>query len=133
MGNFSDLADGNEEMIKPERWSVLKFYIGDGEDGVLSARIAPGVPFRLKSVRIHCSKAFPSAEYLIVKVSSIKDSAYDQLMMSKAMTGVLDFSDYYYNNEANYQLSDDAILVTLSMKSGAVVTGIEITTWAAIG
>lgn len=120
-----------EVYLQPQRWTEFSFFATGGEDGAISESVAPGVPWRLHEIRLHCSVAFASVEDLIYRLSATQGSAYNMTFNSYAMSGSTDIW-FLYSNPLLFQ-SDDALVITLSLASGTNVVGITAVGWAVLG
>lgn len=102
-----------------------------GENGAISDAVAPGVPWKLRTVKIHVSSKFLSVEYLVLKLSSGLRSEYNTVLYSANFSDTQDLFIYY--SEPIPFLSDDQLLFELSTVSGVNVIGFQFDTWAARG
>ena len=129
MGDFGTFAI--EEAILPQRYTEFHFFVSGGADGAISANCIPGVPWKLKEIKVHLSTIFLSTEDLVILLSSAKGSYYDQTLLSEAMSGYDDAFLIY--DPVKEFLSDDTLTATISMVSGVYTVGIELVCWGALG
>jgi len=113
-----------------QRWQEFSFFTSGGADGVITDTIALGRPFLITDIRAHCSVAFASVEDLTVRISAYQGSAYNVAMISQAMNTVQDL--FYQPSISLTFLSDDHVIINLSLVSGANIVGINVNGWAAI-
>ena len=66
-----------EDMTPYNRETEFHFYASNGANGKLNYEIDMGKKWLLKEVRVHCSSAFASTEYLVAQLSSANGSAYN--------------------------------------------------------
>lgn len=102
-----------------------------GADGTISESVNPEAPWKLATIRLHCSVAFASVEYLLIRMSSGLGSAYNTKIYSANFSGTEDLMIHF--SEPLAFLSDDQLNIELSMVSGTNVVGIQVDTWAARG
>ena len=125
------------ENYPPERMWLLNYFKSTGLNGKISESF-PLDPakttikrFSLQEIRMHFSAAFPSVEYLVAYISSIKGSAHNIQLISQLMSGSTDFILYYSN--PRQLVSGDQIVISLSTTSGACVIGLHIQGWGVVG
>ena len=120
--------------IAPQRWWEFDFYYSEdpatvGTD-LLQQTLAIGKLAKLREIRLHCSVAFASAQYLVVRLSEAQHgSAHNVTLLSYAMNGVQDLFIHY--SDPIFLRSDDNLVVELST-SAANVIGIQLIGWAVI-
>lgn len=111
---------------------VDEFYYGSyGADGTISDSIAPACKWKLKSLRLHCSVAFVSVEYLVMYISAAKGSAYNTKIYSANFSDTEDLFIHY--SDPLLFFSDDQLAFELSMVSGTNIIGVQAEVWAARG
>ena len=120
-----------ETYLQPQRWSEFAFFVSGGADGAIVESVAPGVPFRLGELGVHCSVAFASVEDLTVRLSAVQGSAHNMMFVSYAINGSTDVLLQYFP-EIIFQ-SDDQLRIALSLASGVNVIGITVKGWAVLG
>lgn len=120
-----------EEYQQPQRWTHFSFFDSGGADGVISESLAITDLFKLTEIRIHCSVAFASIEDFTLRLSSVKGSAHNIMLISQAMSGIIDFL-WTPDTEMHF-LSDDQLVFTISLVSGVNVIGLNVHGWAAQG
>jgi hypothetical protein len=113
-----------------QRWEEFSFFTSGGTDGVITDTIALDRPFIITDVRAHCSVAFASVEDLVVRMSAYQGSAYNVTLVSQAMNTVQDV--FYQPSISLTFLSDDHVIIGLSLASGTNIIGINVNGWAAI-
>ena len=102
-----------------------------GADGTIGDSVAPGKPWKLRSIQIHFSVAFASIEYLVMALSSILGATYNTILYSLNVSGSTDIFIHY--SDPLLFLSDDHLNFELSMVSGTNIIGFRFETWAARG
>lgn len=117
--------------ISPQLWWDIIFHGYYGADGNISDSFCPGVPWKLKDIRVKISGAFASVEYLILKISSVLDSYHNIIFYSQNVSGSTDIFIQY--SEPLLFLSDDHLVFELSNTSGVHTFGFIFNTWAAKG
>lgn len=126
----------DKENIEPQRWTQFLFFSSGGADGFVNESIIPGtdfgsIPWKLGEVRLHFSVAFASVEDFVIRISSIKGSAYNTLLISQALNGITDMTIHY--SDPLLFLSDDQLVITGAMVSATNIYGMEFIGWAAMG
>jgi hypothetical protein len=116
------------EYTQPQRWDHFSFYTSGGVDGNISESVAPNYLFRFDEIRVHLSVAFASVANFTVRLSSIKGSAYNLMLISQAMLSVKDL--VWQADQAMYFNSDDQLIIELPMTSGTNTVGIDVQGWA---
>jgi len=118
-------------LIPNKLYDNFIFFESGGANGAISTSIAPGKIFKLDHINIHTSVAFASTEDFVVRVSAATGSAYNAILFSYAMSG----SQYVQlvMSQALMLLSDDQIVITLSLASGANTVGIFAQGWSVSG
>ena len=107
------------------------YYGFYGADGTISDSVNPGCVSKLRSIKVHLSVAFASAEYLIIQLSAGLGSAYNTVLYSQNLSGSTDVFIHY--SDPLLFLSDDQLNFELSMASGTNIIGFQFETWAARG
>lgn len=121
----------SNEYVGNLRYHDEIYYGFYGEDGTISDSLNPGVPYKLRSIRIHLSVAFVSVEYLVMQLSAGLGSAYNTVLYSQNLSGSTDIFIHY--SDPLLFLSDDQVNIELSMNSGTNIIGFQFETWAARG
>lgn len=111
-------------------WDVV-YHGYYGANGAISDSFCPGVPWKLKDIRVKISDAFASIEYLIMKISSVLDSYHNIVFYSLNVSGSTDIFIHY--SDPIMFLSDDHLLFELSTVSGVHTLGFIFDVWAAKG
>ena len=122
-----------EEYIAPSRWKQFLFFdtAAGAVASYLSATLNLSIPWKLTEIRIHFSVAMGSVKYLNIRLSSVKGSAYNTVLLSASLSGLLDYTVYY--SEPLAFLSNDNIEIYTSVLSVANVYGIEVIGWSITG
>lgn len=112
------MAWESEIYIQNKLWDEFQFF--NWNSTVMSQIIAPERLFRLGTIRVHLSTAFASVEDLVIRLSSIKGSRYNAILLSQPMFGVRDLIWMAASAEMLF-LSGDQVICTMSTAlSGAV-------------
>jgi hypothetical protein len=120
--------------IQYKRWDMFHFY--DASIAVnslvgLSTSLVFSVLWKLAEVRMHFSTALISDMTLRVRLSSIKNSSLNTILVSQAMVGVQDLAIHY--SDPLLFFSEDCLIATTSTISVANLIGIEAIGWAVRG
>jgi hypothetical protein len=125
----------SEKYMDSQRWWDFDFYKAAdpataGTD-LWQDTIAAGTPIKLRELRVHCSVAFASAQYLVIRLSDAQlGSAYNVTLLSYAMNGVQDLFVHY--SDPIFFHSTDNLVIELST-SAANMIGIQAIGWAVVG
>lgn len=120
-----------EEFILPSRWTQFSFFAEAGADGTVSESLAPGKPFRLDEIRLHFSATFSLVEDFVIRISSAKGSAYNNILFSQALS---DLTDIVWQLSNPFTLlSDDQLVFTWSVSSNLNNGGLNVQGWAVYG
>jgi len=118
-----------------ERWQEFDYFVtvGDADTGAVSESLPKKKKKRwlLKEARIKFSSAYASVEDFVITISSILGSYYDQKVVSQALNGIENYL-IQFDSVINMSASD-TINVTMSMKSGTNIAGIQLIGWAVSG
>jgi len=122
------------DYIQYQRWDQFHFYdtfsialpfVGETKS------LAPADLWKLEEIRLHFSTAFASAEYLKIRISSIKGSAFNIVILSQSLNGVEDLRVHF--SQPLLLFSDDQLIFYISNVSHANVGGLEVIGWAVRG
>lgn len=121
-----------EEYQENPRWTHFSFYASGGTNGAVSESLSPaGGPFRLHEIRLHFSVIFASTEDFVVRLSAVKGSAHNVVLISQAISDVYDY--VWQDSFGMLFLSDDQLVLGWSQASGVNIGGLNIQGWAVFG
>ena len=121
-----------QEEYNYERYKEFHYYFAGKEHGFETQSIAPGVLWKLKEVRLHFSDTFASTEDMVVRISSINGSAFNQVLVSQTMSDVKSYR-VVFDGSGVLLYSDDQVVITGSMVSNVISYGLEAIGWAVRG
>jgi hypothetical protein len=119
------------EYIGPGNFTYFEYYASGGVNGAFKESLAPGKIFRIDTVSLHLSVVHPSVEDFVIRVSSARGSAFNQIIISQAFSGVNDYL-WQPNRPLQFNASDEVIF-SLFVKSGANNYGLMIRGWSVLG
>lgn len=115
----------------PENFTYFNYYMTGGANGAFKLSLTPGKIFRIDTVMLHLSVVHPSVEDFVIWVSNGYGSAYNQIIISQAFSGV---NDYLWQPTRPLQFnSDDQIIFSLFIKSGTNIYGLLVHGWSVLG
>lgn len=117
--------------IMPQRWKQFDFYTTDASLGNISESVQQSTTWMLGEIRMHMSIANISANDLVVRLSSVKGSAYNIKLLSDPILNSEDVFKHY-SNPLLFG-SDDQLVITTSTASSANVYGLQVIGWAVTG
>jgi hypothetical protein len=120
-----------EKYTDPQRWTNFQFFATGGDDGAITESIAPGKPWRLGEIRFHADSGVVSAIDLILVLSAAQGSVYNMTFFSYAIQGSTDY--WFQLSQPMDFLSDDQMILYLSIVSAINVVGITAVGWSARG
>lgn len=122
-----------EEYYGPHRWQQFVFFAeGSAITSFINETVSIGRKWMLQEVRLHFSTAMGSVKYYTVRISATDAtlSAYNTLLLSASLNGLLDYN-LYYSNPMLFA-SDQALVIATSVISVANHYGLQVTGWAVI-
>lgn len=117
-----------EELSQNRLWNENSFFYSSNLS--FQKSIFPGKRFKLVDVKMHFSVAVGSIVDLTVRVSSIKGSAYNVIIISQAMATVQDLF-MHFSTPIPF-LSDDHLVFSMIL-SAANVFGLQADVWSVEG
>jgi hypothetical protein len=115
----------------PENFTYFEFYTSGGANGAFKESLTLGKAFKLGEVRLHLSVKHPSVEDFAIWVSAGRGSAYNQILISQAMSDIVDY--LWQVDDALVFNSDDQIIFSMFVKSGSNVYGLSVKGWSVLG
>lgn len=115
---------------QPQRWDEFAFYAKGSTP--MSETTGFLTAFRMNPVRLHFSTSFVSVEDFVIKLKSVKGSQYDQLVISKSMSGITDYILIMDSSPLGF-VSGDQLLFSMSTAAGANTWGVICTGWSVRG
>lgn len=122
------LSDLNE-LIKTSRKSNFVFYqdIGDTATSGL-VNIAPGVPFGVTDIILQLSAAYSLSAQLVLRLSTAEGARYHYTFYSTQFSNSTEF--IWTASVSRVFLSDDVLVLSLPLTSGAILGGVRVEGWA---
>jgi hypothetical protein len=115
----------------PENFTYFEFYVSGGTNGAFKESLYLGKKFRIDTVSLHLSVVHPSVEDFVIWVSNARGSAYNQVIISQAFSGV---NDYLWQPTRPLHFNeDDQIIFSLFVKSGTNIYGLLVRGWSVLG
>jgi hypothetical protein len=126
------MAWTTEVIEQPDRWTMFSFFTGVGADGNIQETANPyGKQYKFNELRLHFSIPFPSVQDLTIRISSIIGSEHNLTLLSQAMLSIQDVLLQF--EEPIHLLSDDEVIISLAMVSGAAIGGLNVQGWGVMG
>jgi hypothetical protein len=118
--------------IPVSKHRYFRFFASDGNsavawDDTMDEQFDPSCAFILDQIRLHLSTAHVSAVSFYVYMSHHLGSAYNEMILSQAMLGVLDL--VYQADNPRVFLAGDTFSIGMAM-SAANTFGLTISGWA---
>jgi len=122
------------DYIQYQRWDQFHFFdasVAVDSVGPINGSLVFSVLWKLEEMRFHFSTAVISAVYLKLKISSVKDSSINTILLSQTLNGVQDLTVQYSNPLLFF--SNDTLMITASTISTGNLLGMEVIGWAVRG
>jgi len=122
------------DYIQYQRWDQFHFFdssVAVDSVGPINASLIFSVLWKLEEMRFHFSTAVISVVYLKLKMSSIKNSSMNTILLSQSLNGVQDLTIQYSNPLLFY--SNDTLIIIASTISTGNLLGMEAIGWAVRG
>jgi hypothetical protein len=124
----------NGDYIQYQRWDQFHFYdysVAVDSTGPINASLLFSVPWKLEELRFHFSTVVISVVYLELKISSVKDSGMNTILLSQSLNGVQDLTLHY--SAPLLFFSEDTLTILASTISTGNLLGMEVVGWAVRG
>jgi hypothetical protein len=120
-----------QEFQLPERWTHFSFFKTQKAASNVESLDPDGQFFKLAEVRLHFSSTFGSTQDFTIRLSSIKGSEYNLLLLSQALSGLRDL--LWQPSQALLLLSDDQIVFSWTQVSDVNTLGLNVLGWGVLG
>ena len=114
----------------PENFTYFDFYTSGGTNGPMVDSLSVSKAFRMGEVRLHLSVVHPSVVDFTIRLSSILGSAYNQILVSQAMSSV---KEYLWQPTRPLEFnSGDQLVFSLYFASGTNIYGLNVKGWSVL-